>query len=214
MTAATLTPAETQRLTRRGLRLAWFTVAYNVVEGAVAVTVGLLAGLVSMVGFGVDSGIESASAVLVGLRLAARLRHGSADEVKERRALRAVALTFFVLAGYVTVEGIRSLVNDETPDTSTVGLVLLAASIVVMPLLARAKRRVGEQLGGDPLILADAAETWICVLLSVSTLVGLGLYTVVGWTWLDPVAGFVIAVFAVMEGREAWEGELEDSCGH
>ncbi|MGY1914188.1 cation diffusion facilitator family transporter [Blastococcus sp. SYSU DS0973] len=211
--ADTLTAAETERLTRRGLRLAWFTVAYNVVEGAVAVTVGLLAGLVSMVGFGVDSGIESASAVLVGLRLAARLRHGHADEAKERRALRAVALTFFVLAGYVTVEGIRSLVSGETPDTSTVALVLLAASVVVMPLLARAKRRVGEQLGGDPLILADAAETRICVLLSVSTLVGLGLYSLVGWTWLDPVAGFVIAVFAVMEGREAWEGELEDGCG-
>ncbi|MCZ2857545.1 cation diffusion facilitator family transporter [Blastococcus sp. VKM Ac-2987] len=214
MSAATLTPAETERLTRRGLRLAWFTVAYNVVEGAVAITVGVLAGLVSMVGFGVDSGIESASAVLVGLRLAARLRHGHADEVKERRALRAVALTFFVLAGYVTVEGIRSLVDGETPDSSPVGLVLLAASIVVMPILARAKRRVGEQLGGDPLILADAAETRICVLLSISTLVGLGLYALVGWTWLDPVAGFVIAVFAVMEGREAWEGELEDSCGH
>ncbi|WP_347059934.1 cation transporter [Blastococcus sp. HT6-30] len=212
--ADTLTAAETERLTRRGLRLAWFTVAYNVVEGAVAVTVGLLAGLVSMVGFGVDSGIESASAVLVGLRLAARLRHGHADEAKERRALRAVALTFFVLAGYVTVEGIRSLVSGETPDTSTVALVLLATSVVVMPLLARAKRRVGEQLGGDPLILADAAETRICVLLSVSTLVGLGLYSLVGWTWLDPVAGFVIAVFAVMEGREAWEGELEDGCGH
>ena len=203
-TAAT----ETEQLTRRGLRLAQFTVAYNVVEGAVAITVGVLAGLVSMVGFGVDSGIESASAVLVGLRLAARLRHGHADEAKERRALRAVAVTFFVLAGYVTVEGIRSLVSGETPDSSPVGLVLLATSIVVMPILARAKRRVGEQLGGDPLILADAAETRICVLLSISTLVGLVVFTLTGAAWLDPVAGFVIAAFAVHEEREAWEGEL------
>ncbi|MCZ2824431.1 MULTISPECIES: cation diffusion facilitator family transporter [unclassified Modestobacter] len=203
-----LTDAETERLTRRGLRLAQFTVVYNVAEGAVAITAGLLAGLVSLVGFGVDSGIESFAAVLVGLRLSARLRHGSTDERKERRALKAVAVTFFVLAAYVVIEGVRSLLGDEEPDTSTVGLVLLAASIVVMPLLARAKRRVGLALGGDPLVLADAAETRICVLLSISTLVGLGLYAVTGAAWLDPVAGFVVAAFAVHEGREAWEGEL------
>ncbi|OMQ15963.1 cation transporter [Modestobacter sp. VKM Ac-2676] len=207
------TSAETERLTRRGLRLAQFTVAYNVVEGAVAITVGVLAGLVSMIGFGLDSGIESAAAVLVGIRLAARLRNGTSDEVKERRTLKAVAVTFFVLAAYVVVEGVRSLVAGEAPDTSIVGLVLLAASVVVMPLLARAKRRVGEQLGGDRLILADAAETRICVLLSISTLIGLGLYALVGWAWLDPVAGFVIAAFAVHEGREAWEGELVEDDG-
>ncbi|TQN43116.1 cation efflux family protein [Blastococcus colisei] len=206
-TNATLSPVQIERLTRRGLRLAQFTVAYNVVEGAIAVTVGILAGLVSMIGFGFDSGIESVAAVLVGLRLAARLRHGEADEAKERRTLKAVAVTFFVLAAYVTFEGIRSLVGGDNPDTSVVALVLLAASIVVMPLLARAKRHVGERLR-DPLILADAAETRICVLLSISTLLGLGLYAVVGWPWLDPVAGFVIASFAVHEGREAWEGEL------
>jgi len=203
-----LSDEETERLTRRGLRLAQFTVAYNVVEGAVAITAGLLAGLVSLVGFGIDSGIESAASVLVGLRLAARLRHGEADETKERRALRAVAVTFFVLAAYVTFEGIRSLVGGETPNNSTVGIVLLTLSLIVMPVLARAKRHVGEQLGGDRLILADAAETRICVLLSISTLLGLGLYALTDAAWLDPIAGFVIAVFAVREGLEAWEGEL------
>ena len=203
-----LSEQETERLTRRGLRLAQFTVVYNVAEGAIAITAGLLAGLVSLVGFGVDSGIESLAAVLVGLRLSARLRHGTTDEAKERRALKAVAITFFILAAYVTVEAVRSLLGDEEPSTSTVGLVLLVASIVIMPLLAAAKRRVGLALGGDPLILADAAETRICVLLSISTLLGLGLYAVVGWPWLDPVAGFVIAAFAVHEGREAWEGQL------
>ena len=196
-----------ERLTRRGLRLAQFTVAYNVVEGAVAITAGLLAGLVSLVGFGVDSGIESAASVLVGLRLAARLRHGRTDEAKERRALKAVALTFYGLAIYVTVESVRSLLGDETPDTSIVGLVLLALSVLVMPVLAAAKRQVGRQLG-DPLVLADAAETKLCVLLSISTLAGLGLFAVTGHTWLDPFAGLVIAGFAVWEGREAWEGEL------
>ena len=206
--AASVSSADVERLTRRGLRLARFTVAYNVVEGAVAVTFGLLAGLVSLVGFGLDSGIESVSAVLVGLRLAARLRHGEADEVKERRALKAVAVTFFLLAAYVVVEGIRSLLGAETPERSTVGIVLLVLSIVVMPVLARAKRRVGEQLGGDPLILADAAETRICVLLSISTLIGLVVFTLTGAAWVDPVAGFVIAIAAVKEGLEAAEGEL------
>ncbi len=205
---AALTEVETEQLTRRGLRLTQFTVAYNVAEGAVAIIFGAMAGLVSLVGFGVDSGIESASAVLVGLRLSARLRHGEADVAKERRALRLVALTFFALAAYVTIEGIRSLVAGEVPEGSTVGMVLLALSIIVMPLLARAKRRVGEQLGGDPLILADAAETRICVLLSVSTLLGLVVFALTGAAWADPVAGFAIALFAIKEGREAWEGEL------
>lgn len=203
-----LSDAETERLTRRGLRLAQFTVAYNVVEGLVAVWAGLVAGLVSLVGFGLDSGIESASAVLVGVRLAARLRHGEADETKERRTLKAVAVSFFVLAAYITYEGVRALVAGETPHQSPVGLGLLIASVVVMPVLARAKSRVGQRLGGDRLVLADAAETKVCVLLSISTMLGLGLYTLIGATWLDPVAGFVIALFALNEGREAWEGEL------
>jgi divalent metal cation (Fe/Co/Zn/Cd) transporter len=209
-TNAALTADEVERLTRRGLRLAQFTVAYNVVEGVIAVTAGLMAGLVSVVGFGIDSGIESIAAVLVGLRLSARLRHGEADEAKERRALKGVALTFFLLAGYVTFEGVRSLMDDEEPDRSWVAIVLLAASIVVMPVLAAAKVKVGLALGGDPLILADAAETRICVLLSISTLLGVGLYELTGAAWLDPVAGFAIALFAIAEGREAWEGELVD----
>jgi divalent metal cation (Fe/Co/Zn/Cd) transporter len=198
---------EVEHLTRRGLRLAQFTVGYNIVEGVVAVVAGVLAGLVSLIGFGVDSGIESASAVLVGMRLAARLRHGEADEAKERRALKLVALTFFVLAAYVTIEGTRSLIAGETPDNSVVGIVLLASSCIVMPVLAAAKTKVGKRLD-DPLILADAAETRICVLLSISTLAGLVLYAMTGAAWLDPIAGFVIALFAINEGREAWEGEL------
>jgi divalent metal cation (Fe/Co/Zn/Cd) transporter len=170
-----------------------------------------VAGLVSLVGFGIDSGIESISAVLVAARLSARLRHGSIDEAKERRALRLVAITFFVLAGYVTIAGVRDLLSGEVPDNSLVGVAVLVASLVVMPLLAAAKRRVGTALGGDPLILADAAETMICVWLSVSTLAGLVLFQVTGAAWLDPVAGFVIAAFAVHEGIEAWHGELVES---
>ena len=198
---------EHEHLTRRGLRLAQATVAYNVVEGVVAIGAGVAAGLVSVVGFGVDSAIESFAAVMVALRLSARLRHGDHDPRKERRALRLVAVTFFLLAAWVTVEGVRSLVGGETPDSSPVAVVVLVASLVVMPLLAAAKARVGRALG-DPLVLADAAETRICVLLSVSTLAGLVAFQLTGAAWLDPVAGFVIAAFAIHEGREAWEGEL------
>ena len=204
---AELSAVEVEVLTRRGLRLAQVTVAYNVVEGVVAVSAGIAAGLVSVIGFGVDSGIESIAAVLVGLRLAARLRHGQADERKERLALKAVAVTFFVLAAYVTIEGIRSLAGGEAPESSPLSIGVLIASVIVMPVLAAAKRQVGTRLG-DNLILADAAETRICVLLSISTLVGLVLYEVTGAAWLDPVAGFVIAAFALHEGKEAWEGEL------
>jgi len=167
-----------------------------------------MAGLVSLVGFGLDSGIESAAAVLVGLRLASRLRHGDVDEAKERRTLKAVAVTFYVLAAYVTFEGVRSLLGGEAPETSWIGIGLLIASVIIMPVLAREKTKVAAQLGGDRLILADAAETRICVLLSISTLLGVGLYALTGAAWLDPLAGFVIAAFAIHEGREAWEGEL------
>jgi divalent metal cation (Fe/Co/Zn/Cd) transporter len=207
VTPTELTGAGVEALTRRGLRLARFTVAYNVLEGIVAVGAGVTAGLVSVIGFGIDSGIESFAAILVGVRLAARLRHGHADERKERIALRLVAATFFLLAAYVTVEGIRKLANGDVPEHSPLGIAVLTASIIFMPVLATMKRRVGLRLR-DKLILADAAETRICILLSASTLLGLGLYQLTGAPWLDPVAGFAIAVFAIREGREAWEGEL------
>ena len=118
-----------------------------------------------------------------------------------------------LLAAYLTVDGIRSLISGERPDTSTLGLIVLGASLVVMPLLAAAKRRVGLRLG-DNLILADAAQTRICVLLSVSTFAGLALFAITGAAWLDPVAGFVIAALAVHEGIEAWRGELAEEHRH
>ncbi|WP_026821252.1 cation diffusion facilitator family transporter [Arthrobacter castelli] len=212
MTSTPLKTEEVERLTRQGLRLAQFTVAYNVIEGAVAITVGIMAGLVSVIGFGIDSGIESIAAVLVGLRLAGRLRHGRADEHKERLVLKLVAVTFFILAAYVTFEGVRSLIEGAAPESSPVAIILLVLSLIVMPVLAAMKKRVGTRLA-DNLILADAAETRICVLLSISTLLGVGLYMLTGAAWLDPVAGFIIALFAIHEGKEAWEGELVENSG-
>jgi divalent metal cation (Fe/Co/Zn/Cd) transporter len=192
---------------RRAIRYEQATIGYNILEGIIAVTAGLVAGSIALVGFGFDSWIEVAAATVVLARLRAELRGGQADEAKQRRALRFVAVTFFVLAAYVTVEGVRDLAGDARPDTSVVGIVLTGLSIVVMPWLARVKRQAGEQMHSR-LVIADAAETKLCAWLSVSTFAGLLGYAVVGWTWIDPVAGFVIAGFAVWEGREAWEGEL------
>lgn len=194
-------------LARAALGLGAFTIAYNVLEGVVAVVAGLAAGAVSLVGFGLDSGIEVVSAIVVVVRLAAEVRGGEPDERKEKIALRAVAATFFLLAAYLVVEGIRDLVVGARPETSVVGIVLTALSIVIMPTLAAVKRRVGLRMG-SALVVADAAETRLCAVLSVTTFLALLAYLLLGWTWLDPVAGFVIAAFAVMEGREAWEGEM------
>jgi divalent metal cation (Fe/Co/Zn/Cd) transporter len=189
------------------------TIGYNVLEGIIAVSSGLVAGSIALVGFGFDSWIEVAAAAVVLRRLLAETRGAEVDAVKERRARRFVAITFFVLAAYVTLEGIRDLLSEARPDASPVGIALTGVSIIVMPWLARAKRRVGEEMQSR-LVVADATETKLCAWLSVSTFAGLLGYAIAGWTWLDPVAGFVIAAFAMQEGREAWEGELvcEESC--
>ncbi len=198
---------------RRAVHLEQATIAYNVIEGIIAVGSGLAAGLVSLVGFGVDSGIEVAAATVVLTRLVAEVRGGEPDEARERRALRFIALTFFALAVYLVVEGARHLLAGETPDASPVGIVLTGLSVLVMPSLAYFKKQAGEAIGSR-LVIADAAETRLCAWLSVSTFVGLGAYGLLGWTWLDATAGLVIAYFAVKEGREAWEGELvcDDDC--
>lgn len=191
----------------RAVRFARITIGYNIIEGIVAVAAGVVAGAVSLIGFGADSGIEVAAATVVLIRLLTEIRGGRPDEAKERRALRFIALTFFVLAVYVTAEGIRDLIAGEKPDTSIVGIVLTGLSVVIMPWLAGAKRKTGLEMNSR-LVVADAAETRLCAWLSVSTFAGLLAYAIWGWTWLDPVAGFIIAAFAIMEGKEAWEGEL------
>ena len=186
------------------------TVGWNTVEAGVALTSGVVAGSVALTGFGLDSGIEVASALLVLSRVRAAASGGEPDEAREKRALKAVAGLFFVLAAYLVADGIHSLVAGDHPDTSFAGIVIAGAALVVMPVLSSAKARVGRRIGGSigSLVLADAAETKLCALLAVATLVGLVAYSAVGWWWADPVAGFVIVYFAIREGREAWEGEL------
>jgi divalent metal cation (Fe/Co/Zn/Cd) transporter len=177
------------------------------VEAGVAVTAGIVAGSLALTSFGFDSVIELVSAGLVLSRLRAGLRGGRADELAERRVLRVIAVTFFALAAYVLIGSAIDLAVRAHPERSPVGIGLTVGSLLVMPLLGWRKRRVGSALG-NPLVLADAAETMLCSALAATTLLGLVLFAAFGWWWADPVAALAVAWFAVREGREAWRGEL------
>jgi cation diffusion facilitator family transporter len=199
-------------LLRRGLRLEYLTVGWNVAEGLIAVSAGLAASSIALIGFGVDSFVETVSGVVLIWRLSAESR-GRLDEAAtervERRAERLVGLAFLLLAAYVAFEAARALIRQEEPDVSPVGIVLTAVSIAVMIWLARAKRWVGEALGSRAL-LADARQTAACWYLSVITLTGLALNAVFGWWWADPVAALGIVVLLLREGIEALRGEDDD----
>ncbi len=191
---------------RRARLLAWFTIAWNSVEGLVGIGSGLAAGSIALVGFGVDSYVEVLSGAVVLWRLS-KERHGQElSEAAEHRALRIIAGTFFALAIGVTVESIRKLATGEHPSASAAGIALTVVSLIVMPLLARAKRNVGRQLGSHAL-QADATETTLCVWLSAIVLAGLLLNAAFGWWWADPVAALGIVYVAAREGREAWKGD-------
>lgn len=201
-----MTNIERDRLVRRGLWLAALTITWNVIEAAVAISAGIAAGSLALVAFGFDSIIEVLSAWVVVWQFRGELR-GGYDEDRERRALKAIAVTFFVLAAYVVFEALRDLffANGQA-DQSTVGIVLAALSLAVMPTLAAAKRGTAAELG-SPTLRADAKETLLCAWLSAALLAGLALNAALGWWWADSLAALAIAALAVKEGREAWEGE-------
>lgn len=204
----TVVVADRPRLLRRGLRLEYLTVGWNVVEGLIAVGAGIAAGSVALIGFGVDSFVETISGAVLIWRLSAEAR-GTLDEESvervEERAERLVGVAFLVLAAYVAFEAVRSLLGQEAPLASPIGIALTALSIAVMLWLARAKRRTGEALGSRALI-ADAQQTYACWYLSVVTLAGLALNAVFGWWWADPVAALGIVILLVKEGLEAVRG--------
>lgn len=195
---------------RQARRLGVFTVAWNMIEAAIAITSGLIAGSVVLTGFGLDSGIEVVSALLVLGRLRAGLS-GKVNKSRERRALKSIGVAFYALAAYLSIDGIYGLVSGSRPDTSVVGIVISAAALVVMPVLSVAKRRAGHQIGSPlgAVVLADASMTRLCALLALTTLLGLLAYSVANWWWADPVAAFAIVFFALREGKEAWEGDLD-----
>ena len=195
------------RLHRQAIRLEQFSIGWMLIEAGVAVTAGIVAGSLALTSFGFNSVIELVSATLVLERLRAGLRGGHANQQAERRVLRIIAVTFFVLAAYVLAGSVIALATGSHPERSPAGIGLTVASLLVMPLLGWRKRRAGTALR-NPLVLADAAETILCATLAATTLAGLVLFAAFGWWWADPAAALAVAWFAVREGREAWHGEL------
>ena len=194
-------------LHRQAVRLEQFSIAWMLAEAGVAVTAGLIARSLALTSFGFDSVIELVSATLVLRRLQAELAGGQPDEHAERRVLRIVAVTFYLLAAYVVISSVIDLATGAHPERSPAGIGLTVASLLVMPLLGWRKRRVGTALRNQ-LVLADAAETLLCATLAATTLLGLVLFAALGWWQADPIAALAVAWFALREGREAWHGEL------
>lgn len=207
MPALPLSPPDANRAAhlRRGRVLEYLTVGYNSLEGLIAVASGLLAGSIALVGFGFDSGIE----VISGLALLWRLRPGvdaERREEAERTALRIVGVSFLALAAYVLFDAGKSLLRHEAPNESVPGIALAVASLIVMPLLVRAKRRVAQRLRSAALA-ADAKQTELCTWLSAILLGGLAANAVAGWWWADPVAALVMVPIIAREGIEALRGK-------
>jgi divalent metal cation (Fe/Co/Zn/Cd) transporter len=177
------------------------TITYNVIEAVVAITAGTVASSTALIGFGLDSVIEVSSAAAVAWQFSAR-----DPESREKVTLRVIAFSFFALAAYVTFESVRALFGQADPQHSTVGIVLAALSLAIMPGLSYAQRRTGRELGSRTAV-ADSKQTLLCTYLSAVLLAGLLLNSLFGWTWADPIAALVIAAVAVKEGRDAWRGD-------
>ena len=198
-----LPPRERARLQRRARLLAWGGIAWHFIEFGIALVAGLAASSIALIGFGADSLIEAlAGFVVVWLFTGTRVHSPTA----ERRAQQLIAASFFVLAVYVTAESIRTVVSGTHPETSWVGIGLAAFTAVTMPLLAWAKRRVGNKLHSAATV-KEASQTTLCAYLSVALLIGLLANALAGWWWADPAAALVIAGIALKEGRETWRGE-------
>jgi len=202
--STSLSDSDRARLGRRAQLLAATSVGYNVIEAIVAISAGLVAGSIALVGFGLDSVVEVSS----GLIILWQFRHRW-PESREQQALRLMALSFFGLAAYVTVESVRALIDGNVPESSPVGIGIAIASLTFMPFLSWAQRRTGRALGSNA-VVADSTQTLLCTYLSGVLLLGLVLNALFGWWWADPLAGLVIAAVAVNEGREAWRGH--DCC--
>jgi divalent metal cation (Fe/Co/Zn/Cd) transporter len=188
-------------LSRRVRLLVAATITYNVIEAIVAISAGSVASSTALIGFGLDSVIEVASAAAVAWQFSRR-----DPEARERTALKVIAVSFFALALYVTIESARSLLGAASAEHSTAGIVLAAVSLAVMPFLSYAQRRAGRELGSASAV-ADSKQTLLCTYLSGVLLVGLLLNSLFGWSWADPIVALVIATVAIKEGREAWRGE-------
>ena len=209
---STVTPSVSRvRAVRRGQWLTWATLGYNTLEGLLSVAAGLFAGSVALIGFGVDSFIEVAASLAAIWRLGVDADL-SRRAVVERRALRVIGLCFLALAAYVAADATRSLIGRIAPDESLLGIAIAGVSLVVMPLLARAKREVAQTLASRA-IRAEARQTDICMYLSAILLGGLGLNALFGWWWADSIAALAMVPFIAWEGRQGLRGRAGcDDC--
>jgi divalent metal cation (Fe/Co/Zn/Cd) transporter len=201
--ATPLDGRERDRLIRRAKTLSWFSLAYMTAEGAIGITAAMLAGSVALLGFGLDSAIEGLASVIVIWRFTGTRRR---SEHAEERARQLVAITFFLLAPYITQDAIRTLIDREHPATSWVGIGLSIASIIVMPLLGRAKQRIGQRLDSGA-TAGEGNQNMLCAYLAAGVLAGLVLNTAFGLWWADPTVALLIAALAIHEGRETRRGE-------
>ena len=198
---ATMDSARRKVLSRRIRWLVAATISYNVLEAIVALSEGARVSSTALIGFGLDSAIEVSSAAAVAWQFA-----GRDPEAREKAALRVIALSFFGLAAYVTVDAVRALLGIGEPGPSPIGIGLATASLIVMAVLSLAQRRTGRELGSLSAV-ADSKQTLLCTYLSAVLLIGLLLNMLFGWSWTDPIAGLVIAGIAVREGINAWRGD-------
>jgi divalent metal cation (Fe/Co/Zn/Cd) transporter len=205
---AALDTTERSNLAARARLLSWLSLGWMTVEGAVGVVAGFVAGSVALVGFGIDSAIEGLASVIVIWRFTGARTH---SEAAERRAQQLVAVSFFLLAPYIAQEAIRNLAGTHRPETSWVGIGLSISSLIVMPVLGRAKQRLGVRLGSAA-TSGEGAQNLLCAYMAAGVLLGLVANAALGWWWLDPVIGLGIAVVAVQEGIEAWRGDVCDHC--
>ncbi|MFG3552540.1 cation transporter [Streptomyces sp. NPDC047725] len=196
-------PARRDVLARRIRLLAAATITYNVIEAIVALTAGTLASSTALIGFGLDSIIEVSSAAAVAWQFSAS--DHAVREAREQRTLRIIAVSFFALAAYVTVDAVRALTATGEAERSIPGIVVATLSLAVMPFLSVAQRRAGRELGSASAV-ADSKQTLLCTYLSAVLLAGLVLNATLGWSWADPFAALVIAAVALKEGRDAWQG--------
>jgi divalent metal cation (Fe/Co/Zn/Cd) transporter len=197
-------PARRESLTRRIRLLVTATIIYNVIEAVAALTAGTIASSTALIGFGLDSVIEVSSAAAVAWQFSAR--DHAVREAREHTTLRIIAVSFFVLAAYVTTDAVRALTGTGEAERSLPGIVLAALSLAVMPFLSAAQRRAGRELGSASAV-ADSKQTLLCTYLSAVLLAGLVLNAALGWSWADPLAALAIAALAVKEGRDAWQGK-------
>lgn len=201
-----LGPAPDRRdvLARRIRLLVAATITYNAIEAIVAITAGTMASSTALVGFGLDSVIEVSSAAAVAWQFSAR--EHAVREAREKTTLRIIAVSFFALAAYVSVDAVRALAGTGEAEQSVPGIVIAALSLAIMPFLSAAQRKAGRELGSASAV-ADSKQTLLCTYLSAVLLVGLVLNATLGWSWADPTAALVIAAIAVKEGRDAWQGK-------